>query len=197
MSTAQNKWTAKEAIQVGIYTALYFVVAMVMGSIGFLLILYPVAPMAIALVGGSVFVLFLTKVRHFGMVTVMGALISAALALTGHGLYSLLFGIPIAIVADAVCKIGQYRTFKWIRLAHGIFSLLVIGSYLPMFLAADDFYKSIGASMGEAYATSLRSYMPLWMFPIIIVLAFIGGIIGAQIGKILLKKHFQRAGITG
>jgi energy-coupling factor transport system substrate-specific component len=37
---------------------------------------------------------------------------------------------------------------------------------------------------------------PLWVFFVIIAFAAFGGLAGALLGKSVLKKHFQRAGIA-
>lgn len=55
------KFTTKDAIQIGIYTAIYFVVSAVAGSIGYIPILYPLAPFLIAVVGGPIFFFFYAK----------------------------------------------------------------------------------------------------------------------------------------
>ena len=35
-----------------------------------------------------------------------------------------------------------------------------------------------------------------WMLPVVIVLGIVGGVIGAYLGKVILKKHFVKAGIV-
>ena len=37
---------------------------------------------------------------------------------------------------------------------------------------------------------------PSWMYFVLLIATFICGIIGGFIGKALLKKHFERAGIA-
>ena len=50
--------------------------------------------------------------------------------------------------------------------------------------------------MGEQYATELAKYMPSWMGIAALVIILIGSIIGANLGRKMLKKHFERAGIV-
>lgn len=40
------------------------------------------------------------------------------------------------------------------------------------------------------------SYTPGWTYPVLFVVTFIGGILGALLGKAVLKKHFEKAGIA-
>jgi len=101
-----NKFSARDAIQIGLHAALMFVLSGLVGSIGFIPILYPFAPFAIAIVCGPVFFLFLGKVRRFGMITAVGALQGVFLAITGHGIYSLVAALLLGLVSDLICKIG-------------------------------------------------------------------------------------------
>ena len=49
---------------------------------------------------------------------------------------------------------------------------------------------------GQEYADMLMGYIPDWsLFPLLAA-CFISGILGALLGKALLKKHFVRAGIA-
>ena len=38
--------------------------------------------------------------------------------------------------------------------------------------------------------------MPPWMCPVLLIAAFLSGLIGGLLGKAALKKHFQKAGIA-
>lgn len=196
---AQDKrvFTAKDAIQIGIYTALYAVCAMLFGSIGFLAVLYPFAPFAIALFGGPVFVLFYTKVHHFGMITIMGSLLSIFMAITGHGLYVLICGILGSLLSDYICSIGHYRSFRTMMLGYAVFSLIMATTYFPMIFAAEEFYKMVHDTMSPEYAAQLQKVMTKGAFVVTFIGAFAGGLLGALLGKFVLKKHFRRAGIAG
>lgn len=195
---AQNtRFSARDAMNVGIFTALYAILAMLSSSIGFIPILYPFAPLAVGIVCGPIFVLFFTKVRHFGMITAMGILCGGALALTGHGLYSLAGGVVLALLADWICYRGNYRSFKLMRWGYAVFTLIVVCSFAPMFLSAESFYADLRANMNPDYANSLQNIMQMWVAPLVVLAGLVGGIIGAYFGKAVLSKHFQRAGVAG
>ena len=48
--------------------------------------------------------------------------------------------------------------------------------------------------MGTAYANELTS-LPWWIMPILYITTFAGGILGGLLGKKVLKKHFEKAGL--
>ena len=67
--------SAKDLINVGIYTAIYLVLFFVTGMMNAIPILYPAIYLLIPIVTGIPFMLFLTKVEKFGMVTIMSIII--------------------------------------------------------------------------------------------------------------------------
>ena len=67
--------SAKDLINVGIYTAIYLVLFFVIGMMNAIPILYPAIYLLIPIVTGIPFMLFLTKVEKFGMVTIMSIII--------------------------------------------------------------------------------------------------------------------------
>lgn len=71
-----------------------------------------------------------------------------------------------------------------------------MGYVSRMFLMRDDFFASLVSSYGQEYVDTLISYTPGWMFPVLFIVTFIGGVLGALLGKAVLKKHFEKAGIA-
>ncbi|MDU7165574.1 MptD family putative ECF transporter S component, partial [Finegoldia magna] len=71
----KNRLTAKDLINVGIYTAIYLVIFFVTGMLGAVPILYPTIFILIPILTGIPFMLFLTKVEKFGMVSLMGIIL--------------------------------------------------------------------------------------------------------------------------
>lgn len=46
------------------------------------------------------------------------------------------------------------------------------------------------------YINAVMGLTANWMLPVVIVLGLVGGVIGAYLGKAILKKHFVKAGIV-
>lgn len=196
-SHTSKKLTARDAIQVGLYAALVLFTTGVVCCIGFIPILYPLAPVAGAIAAGPVFFLFLSKIKRFGMITILSIIAGIFYTLTGHGIYSLLGGIFFGFLADYICSIGKYRSFKTIALGYGVYSLICPTTFLPMLFASDDFYAFVSGSMGNSYSSSLQQIMQNWVFPLVFLGSFLGGIIGAYLGRSVTKKHFRKSGVMG
>ena len=93
-------------------------------------------------------------------------------------------------------RAGKYQSWKCTLLGNGVFSLWIMGYVSRMFLTRDTFFVSLVSSYGQEYVDTLMSYTPGWMYPVLFVVTFIGGILGALLGKAVLKKHFEKAGIA-
>ena len=48
----------------------------------------------------------------------------------------------------------------------------------------------------QEYIDAVTKLLPVWMCPVLLVLDVVCGIIGGWIGTKVLKKHFEKAGIT-
>lgn len=100
------------------------------------------------------------------------------------------------LAADLILRIGNYQSFKVTLFSYAVFCLGMMGCPAPLWIAGQSYWDNIYDSMGEQYANTLMSMMPWWMMYAGFGILFIGGICGALLGRKMLKKHFQRAGIA-
>lgn len=195
MSEGKQQLQAKDLINVGIFTAVYFVLFFAGMMLGYIPIFIPLLGLVCPILCGIPFMLYLTKVQKFGMVSLTGIILGALNLVMGSGLLVLVFGIVFGVCADLIFKIGHYRSWKYIVLGNGIFSLWIMGYVSRMFLTRDAFFASLVSGYGQEYVNTLMSYTPGWSYPVLFVVTFAGGIIGALLGRAVLKKHFKKAGI--
>lgn len=191
-----GKLEAKDLINVGIFTAIYFVVFFATGMLGFIPILLLALPLLCPLVAGIPFMLFLTRVGKFGMVTIMGVILSILMLLTGHPWTVIPIGVVMALAGDLVLKSGRYKNWGSIRLGYAVFSLWIMGPMFPLFFMRNSYFAEIRDGYGDTYADTLMAVTPTWVFALLVVLAVVGALAGAYLGKAALKKHFVRAGIA-
>ena len=191
----QKRLNGKDLINVGVFTAIYFVIIMALAMLGFIPIFMPTYSVLMPLFGGIVFMLFLTKVKKFGMVLIMNILMGILMWLTGMSYYALVIGTVTGLIAEFVLKGGEYRSARRAVIAHGFFSLWVWSNYIPLFFFAEK-YWSTRQNFGQEYIEALTRLMPMWMCPVHFVLCFASGILGGLLGLKVLKKHFAKAGIV-
>lgn len=191
----ENKLNGKDLINIGIYSAIYCVLVFVAAMLGCIPIFMPLLSVIIPLFGGIPYMLFLTKVKKFGMILIMTILIGIMMLLTGMGYFPLLIGFFAGLGAELVYKSGKYQNlFKGI-ISHGVFSIWVLGNYVLLCLNPDSYFAT-RQNLGEEYINALKGYTPMWIFPVLLVVCMVFGIVGGYLGKALLKKHFRKAGIA-
>ena len=195
-STISNKrLQGKDLINVGVFTAMYLVIVFAVALLGYIPILMPLLCVLVPIVGGIPFMLFLTKVKKFGMIWIMSVIMGILMLLTGMGFYSILVGAVSGLIAELIYKSGDYRSASKAVLTSGVFSIWVWGNFIPLFLNIDAYF-STRQGYGQEYIDALTRLMPPWMCPVLLIAAFISGLIGGLLGKAALKKHFQKAGIA-
>ena len=190
-----KRLTGKDLINIGIFTAIYFVVVMILAMLGFIPIFMPTYSILMPLFGGIPFMLFMTKVKKFGMVLIMSILMGLLMWLTGMSYYALIIGTVAGFVAELIIKKGEYKSAKRAVIAYGVFCLWVWSNYIPLFFFADK-YWSTRQNFGQEYIEALTKLMPMWSCPVHLVLCFVFGVLGGLLGLKVLKKHFVKAGIV-
>ena len=194
-----NKLKVKDLVNIGIFSALYMAIAMVvMIPVGIAPILWLLWPGIAGLFGGVFFTLLLTKVPKMGA-SLLLALISGILFFaTGECTWVIIVTFAIAgLLAEVMRKVLGYKSFKGIALAGGFCAIGFIGSPLPMWLFQESYMKSIEEmGMGAEYVEGLQSMISAGSFIGMLAVAFSGGLLGTLIGHKMLKKHFEKAGIV-
>lgn len=112
------------------------------------------------------------------------------------GYFTMFTALIFGLAADFILKAGNYTSKKNTTLAYAVYSIWFIGNYIPLYLTRESYFADLVSGYGQEYVDTLRAYTPGWMFLVLLVACFIGGLIGAALGKAVLKKHFVRAGIV-
>jgi energy-coupling factor transport system substrate-specific component len=191
------KLTAKDLINVGIFTLLYMVVLVVLGQLGAILpITQVLGPFYIPFACGIPYMLFLTRVKGFGMISIMGVLVGLLLLLTGQSWVGIILSIILGVAADLIFKAGNYQSWKFTMLGYIVFSEILIANVVPLFFWRDAWLERLAKRHDQAWIDQIVSLTPNWMFVAMMVMLAVGAIAGAYLGRALLKKHFERAGIA-
>lgn len=190
-----NGLNGRDFINIGIYTAIYFVISMALAMTGLVPIFLILLSSMIGIIGGIPFMLFLTKVKKPGMILIMSTIMGILMFVTGMTWMPIPFSILTGLICELIYRSGGYKSMKSAILTAGVFPLWACGNYLPLFLQREQYFAS-RTSYGQEYVDAVMKYTPNWMFFALLIATFVCGIIGGFIGKPLLKKHFERAGIA-
>lgn len=80
-----NKLKGKDLINIGIYAAIYCVLMTCIAMLGYIPIMLPMLAVIGTIILGVPMMLFYTKVKKFGMITIMGTIVGIYLCVTGMG----------------------------------------------------------------------------------------------------------------
>ncbi len=191
----ETKLKGKDLINVGIYAAIYCVVVMLAAMLGYIPIMLPLLVVICPLIGSIPMMLFMTKVKKFGMVTLMGTIIGLFLWITGMGYWPFIFGVVCGFAADLLDKSGNYQSAAKTVIGNGILHLTIFANMIPLYIDREGYF-STRQEFGQEYITSLTNIMQPWTAPVLLIASVACGMIGALIGQKLLKKHFAKAGIV-
>ena len=193
----ENKLQAKDFITIGIYTAILAAISLVVSFTMLIPIFIVISAFLIPVIDGIPFMLFITKIKKFGMVSIMGTLSGIINCVLGMGIYTIPTGILFGVLADLVLFSGNYKSRVKAVLGYGVYSMWLIGNYITVILTRESYYKMLlDGGVTQDYLDEISKYVPDQSLIWLLVACFIGGIAGGFIGLKMHKKHFERAGIT-
>ena len=156
----------------------------------------PLLSVLVPIFGGIPFMLFLTKVKKFGMIWIMSILMGILMLISGMSWYALAIGVFSGLIADLIFKSGNYGSSVKGVVSHAVFSLWIFSNYLLFYLNHDSYMKTREEMVGKEYVDKLNSLLPMWSWVILLAATLIFRLIGGMIGKAMLKKHLSKAGIA-
>jgi energy-coupling factor transport system substrate-specific component len=191
-----NKLDVKDLINVGIYTAFYLVVFFVVGFLTAIPVVYPTLFFLWPLSTGIPFMLFLTKVKKPGKVFIMSLILGVTWFIMGYTWLPIMTYIVFGILSEIALKSAKYSDFKMLTVGYGLFCCGALGCQAPIWLMTDSYIATIRDMMGDEYTNQLLHMLPKWMGIVAFGLVFVGATLGALLGRKMLNKHFERAGIV-
>ena len=190
----EQKLKIKDLVNIGVFAVIYVVIIFALGMIGFLPVLYLVYPALLGIVSGTVIMLFMAKVQKPWAVLILGMLTSVFMMVEGNTYLLIIHSFVVMLIAELIRRVGNYNSFKYNMLSFAIFNTWICGSLMQMLWAREK-YIEIAMVMGEEYVNALIKLVTYPNMALVYLGAILGGLIGANIGRILLKKQFIKAGI--
>ena len=160
--------------------------------IGFILL-----TLLVPLLEGIPMMLYFAKIKKVGMIMILQVVIGLAMINTGMGYDLLIWGIVTGIIAEIIMKVTKYKKGIACVLAYAVSCICIAGNYVHWIGASDEWLASKAAGYGEVYMNTIAGYFKIWwVFPVMIILCFLGGLIGGLIGRKVMKKHFEKSGLV-
>lgn len=197
-ANTQAGLSIKDLVTTGIFTALIFVFIMV-GGVFFAVnpVLTFFMPAGCALLAGPAYLLMIAKVHKRWSVTIMGVIIAIIWFVTGMHWALALGYLIMSIVADLVAGTRQYKS-KWRNsLSYILFSLGGTGSYLVFFADPQGWAQTmLGNGTEQSYIDTMQATANAGIFIAMYATLLVTASISAFVGCKMLKKQFEKAGIT-
>lgn len=198
INPAKKSLTIKDLVTTGIFSAIFLVFTMI-GGIFFapnpVLTFY--MPMGAALLCGPVYLLMIAKVQKRWSVTILGIIMGIIWFVTGmHWAFSLGY-IGMGIIADLVAGAGDYRNKVVNLLSYMLMSLGSVYTYVVFFIDPQGWASTMLENGTEqSYIDTMSASAPSWLLAVIIIGTLAIAAFSGWIGGKLLKKQFEKAGIT-
>ena len=190
--------TARDLVTCGVFIALYFVFMMV-GSIVFAPnpVLTFLMPAGAALLTGPVYLLLIAKVPKHGPLIILGVVEGLIMFVTGMYWLWAVFLVVLGVVSDLIAGLGRFRNKNLNLVSFLVFSLNPLGSYLMLWVNPSGYAAYLtGKGTEQAYMDTMLSAGADWVLPAMIVLTLVCALVSGLVGRILLRKQFERAGAT-
>ena len=191
----ENKLKIKDLVTIGVFAVIYFVFMFAVGMMGVIPILFLIYPTILGIVTGTIIMLFMAKVQKPWALFILGMISPIIMLLGGHTYVIVLHSLVVMFIAEMIRRAGGYKSLKFNMLAFMVFNTWICGSLMQMLLAREK-YIELSMMMGKEYVDALIELITYPHMALVYAGALIGGLIGAYIGKTLLKKHFTKAGIA-
>lgn len=190
--------SVKDLVTTGIFTALVFVFILI-GGMFFATnpVLTFFMPAGSGLLAGPAFLLMIAKVQKRWSLSIMGVAIGILWFVTGMHWAFVLGYLLMAIVADFVAGAGKYRSKKLNSLAYILFSLGSTGTYILFFVDPNGWAQTmLGNGTEQSYIDTMQATANTGILVAMFAAVLITSAISAFVGCKLLKKQFEKAGIT-
>ena len=192
-----EKLRIKDLVTIGVFTVIYFVVMFISGMPGMIPILFLANPAMAGITTGIVMMLFMAKIQKPYAVFILGIICALIVFAMGNTYIVLIHTIIIMVIAELLRKKGEYKSFKNNMLSFAIFNTWICGFLMQILLAKDKVIELAETrGMGHDYIMKLITLLNFRSMILVYIGAIVGGILGAYIGKVFLKKHFEKAGIV-
>lgn len=199
MKTSENKLQSRDFISIGVFTLIYAAVTFVVGGVSQMtLVTFPLMPAAVALFTGPIFMLYTAKTPKRGALTIMGVIIGILSFASGMFWMMAVFYAVFGVLADLICASGKFKSFKRNLLGYCVFALPPMGGHVPMAILPEQF-DAFMAEKGDfsAFSGVIDAIgANWWALPLMAAITVLCAVISGMIGRKLLRKHFERAGIV-
>ncbi len=191
----KGKLKTRDLIYAGAFGAVYLILMLVivMGS-GIVPVLYILSPLTVGIICATVYMLYVIKIKKFGAILILAVLFG--LVSSVNSVYALAWTVLTGIAAELIARAGKYQSKKMFMVSYWIFNLNMIGPFLMLIYAKQQFIDMCVEYYGKDYAAAVDALTPSWIIFALAGLAVVGAVIGTLLASGFIRKHFEKAGVV-
>jgi energy-coupling factor transport system substrate-specific component len=192
-----SKLLSKDLITIAVFSVVFFALMRISALIAMIFVLYPFAPSIQILLCGIVWMYIRAKVPKRFSILIQCVIMALLTFLTGS-LWTIGVGMLAGgVLAEIVSGIGRHKNFTLCIAAYAVYGLCFnFGVFGIILLARDYWYAYVtGAGMDVEYMEKVIALISWPLLGISSVVVITGAVLGMLLGRFMLKKHFERAGI--
>lgn len=191
--TKSEKMNIRDYITTAIMLVLIFVVFVLIGTPIGMTVVGNIFPLAVcSILWGTIFLLLFTKVSKGGVVLLVG-LILAALQLANFWAIAAVMSVGAVLAEFLWRKLDRKKLSTMIICFTTLIIFWFLGIFLPLIFLKDMYIAALPTY--EQLYTGVYDMIIGPMFFVGFAATITGCVVGALLGKLLLKKHFVKAGI--
>lgn len=196
----KQQLTIKDLMNIGAYAALYFV-CVALGTLVGVVLFHSgnmmLAPAFTGLFAGTVYMVLVSRVQKMGAITLVGVMMACFFFFSGHFIVSFIPSLLFGVLADLIAKGGRYQHKGWNLLSYMVFSWGNLGPIILMWVAREAYIQRLldkGKDMTYVHNVMVDFNVQnvAFLFGIVAICALVGGLFG----QYMVRKHFNKAGLT-
>ncbi|OLT16947.1 hypothetical protein BJF78_13380 [Pseudonocardia sp. CNS-139] len=192
------RFSARDLVNVAIFGVVFIVVSYAIGMLGIIspltwLVMVPVS----IVVNGITYMLFLTRVKHAGMVTLFAGVVGLFYLLSANTVLSTVLILLLGVAAEVVLWAGRYRSKRAAVLSYAVFALGYLTPFLPLLLDRESYFSGPSWSgLGSEYVDAADRLLSAPVLGVLAAAVLLAGLLGGLLGSAILRRHFVRAGLA-
>lgn len=194
----ENRLKTRDLITIGIFTAVYLVVYIILSSVLFTPTLFIMMMPIGALLMAPVFHLFIARTQKPGAITIMGFICAFLVGFVVYGSIPIALGVfACVLLAEGAAYMGGYKRFFWNMVSYALMSVGWISVQAANWFAKDWIRElTIASGYSAEFADGVLAFATPLNFVLLILATVVCSIISSLVAKRMLEKHFVRAGIA-
>ena len=190
--------TIKDLITVGIFSAIIFVcISLSGGPFAMFPALTFYFPVGASLLAGPVYLLLIAKVPKTGPIFIAGLLMAIFCYATGMHIGMTIGYLVGSAAADLLAWTARYKSIRINILSYIVFCLGGTGSYIAYFINPQVWVsRMLEKGTPQEYLNTMAATVNRWILITMLAGTVLVALFSGFVGSKLLKKQFEKAGIT-